>query len=532
MKKLLTVTLSICLVFVLAQLPFSTARGEPAGKPSGELRIGVASLLTETFHPFQGPPARRIYFDVMYDWLVGFTSDMRVDPTTSIAYKWEETPDRLKWTFYIRDGVKFHDGSPVTLEDVKYVLEQTLHPHTTISRETWLRKLEKVEIVPPNKVVVYLKEPYHFMDYFVSAGHEMGCPIFPKKYIEEKGIEYFEKHPVGSGPYKFLEKKEGEYIKFEAQDRHWEVGTPKYKYITFKLMPEEGTRIAALKKGEVDAIQMSLARIKEVEKAGFSVRQKPAAADLTLIFQRTFRKTTPLSKKKVRQALVYAIDKAGINEHILLGRGKLGGHTVYLFTTSLALAGQPPYPLTPYDPKKAKKLLAEAGYPNGFTIYLYSYETALPEQKLVNEAIAEYWKAIGMDVKILEMDYGAWRPIWRKQREPAGPAANTFYWPSKATGTWTIMSCEDGREGGLGFGQMCDPVVDENIKKMRASRTDEEWMKYERKAGEGVMAGYYTSLIASIGTFFAVTKEIPEWDMGMESYGYCFDHIGASKKRK
>ena len=136
---------------------------------------------------------------------------------------------------------------------------------------------------------------------------------------------------------------------------------------------------------------------------------------------RIYEPNNPLSKKKVRQALVYAIDKAAIVEHILMGQGEVIGHHFPMTKWSIAYK---PYPLTPYDPKRAKQLLAEAGYPDGFTIYLYSYITTLPEAKLVNEAIAGYWKAIGLKPIILEMEYGAFMPIWAKKKDPPGPAVN------------------------------------------------------------------------------------------------------------
>jgi peptide/nickel transport system substrate-binding protein len=297
-------------------------------------------------------------------------------------------------------------------------------------------------------------------------------------------------------------------------------------------MPEEGTRVAALKRGEVDIIETTIARAKELEDAGFKIKEKPDSGDLVLVFNRTWRSDNPLSKKEVREALVLAVDKASILKHILMGRGKLVGHANYLFTTSLALVGYPPFPLTPYDPKKAKQLLASAGYPNGFTIYFYSFLTFLPEQKLVNEAIVGYWKAIGMDVKILEMDYGAFRPIFLKQREPAGPAAHTFAWPSKLTGDWNILSSAEGRDGGMGFGQVGDPVLDQLIEKMRAQNKKEEYIKAERKCGERVVEQYYNTVIASFGTLFGVNKNVPDWNIGMDGYAYRFHTIGSSKAVK
>lgn len=523
-KRLLPFTLGICLILALL-LP---AWAESPGKPSGELRIGMSTLLTETFHPYRAPPARRFYADLLYDYLVGFNDEGELDGNLGLAYKWEEAPDQLSWTFYIRDGVKFHDGTPVTLEDIKFSFETLMNEKNTIGPFNFKPYYDRVEIVPPNKVVFHIKKPWVLAPYYCSSNSEAQIVILPKKYLEEKGVEYFEKHPMGTGPYKLLEKKEGNYIKFVAQDSHWRVGTPKYRYVTFRLMPEEGTRAAALQKGEVDIIQVSIARSKKLEEEGFAIREKHGNADLTLVFQRTFKPDNPLSKKEVRQALVYAIDKASILKHVLLGRGKLIGNTVYLFATSLALKGhEDEFPLTPYDPKKAKQLLTKAGYPNGFTIYFYSFETSLPEQKLINESIAGYWQAIGMDVKILEMDYGAFRPIWRKAKEPAGPAAHTFAWPSKPTGTWTAIFSSDFKKSQ--FSQVQDPEMDKLMVDLFAQRTAQGYFEYERKCGKRVYEQYYNTGIASVGTVFATRKDVPEWNFGKDSYNFHFEYIGAKK---
>ena len=461
----------------------------------------------------------------MYDYLVGLDENMKLDPNLGVAYKWEEAPDRMSWTYYIRDGVKFHDGSPLTLEDVKYSLETILDAKNTIGPPEWKPFLDRVEIVPPNKVVAHLKKPWLFMPYSASPVSEGQCVILPKKYIEEKGVQYFETHPMGTGPYKFLEKREGDYIKFIAQDSHWRVGVPKYKYLTFKLMPEEGTRVAALQAGEVDIIQASITRAKELGAQGFIIREKSNTADMNLLFLREFQPDNPLSKKKVREALVLAIDKVSIVKDILLGIGKPIGHTAYMFSTSLSYKE---YPLTPYDPQKAKQLLAEAGYPNGFTIYLYSFATPdLPEQKLVNEAIADYWKAIGMDVKIFEMDYAAARPIWMKQREPAGPAALTYVWASKVSGTWYANFGSDIKTNQ--FSNMQDPEMDRLIDNIHAQSTVKGWIEAEQKATEYLLANFYNTGISSVSALFVTRKDIPGWNLGKGAYSYRFEYIGATK---
>lgn len=516
----LTLISSICFILVL----FVPVWAESPGKPSGELRIGMPTLLTETLHPYRAPPARKFYTELMYDYLVGINEKMELDPALGIAYKWEEAPDHMSWTYYIRDGVTFHDGTPVTLEDIKYSMETVMDEKNTVGPWVFKPFVKGFEVVPPNKLVVHMIKPWILMPYYVSPVGEGVGVILPKKYLEEKGIEYFENHPIGTGPYKFLEKKEGNYIKFVAQDSHWRVGTPKYRHMTFKLMPEEGTRAAALQKGEVDIILVSISRAAELERAGFPIREKIGDADLTLVFQRMYDPNNPLSKKKVRQALVYAIDKASIWKHVLQGRGRLIGHTVYLYTTSICYKD---YPLTPYDPKKAKQLLAEAGYPNGFKLYFYSVETTLPEQKLVNEAIADYWRAIGMDVTILEMDYGALRPIWRKAKDPAGPAVHTFVWPSKPTGTWYGIFHSDIKK--YPFSQTQDPEMDRLMDEFNAQLTMEGYCAAERKCVERVLSQYYNSGIASIGALFATGKDVPEWDPGHNTYAYRFEYVGARK---
>lgn len=518
--RLLRFAIGIFLILASVEIPSSSV----LGAPTGELKIGVNTLYTETFHPYRALPARKFYLDTMYDYLVGLDDKMNLDPNSGVAFKWEEAPDHLSWTYYIRDGVKFHDGTPLTLEDVKFSLETILDEKNVIGPPNFKPYLNRVEVVPPNKVVVHLKMPWIFMPYMVSPVSEGQCVILPKKYIEEKGVPYFENHPIGTGPYKFQEKREGDYIKLVAQDSHWRVGTPKYKYLTFKLMPEEGTRDAALRAGEVDVIQTSIARAAKLDADGFPIREKTGHADINLIFLRTYEQNNPISKKEVRQALVYAIDKAAIVKHVLLNRGRPIGHASYMFTTSLSYKE---YPVTPYDPTKAKQLLAQAGYPNGFTMYLYSFDTGLSEQKLINETIAGYWKAVGMDVKILEMDYAAYRPVWLKQKDPAGPAAHTFVWPCKVAGSWAPLFGADTKT--FQFSQVQDAELEKFIKEADNAVTVKANIEAERKSEEQILANFYTSGIAGIGLLFATKKDVPVWDLGKAAYSFNFEYVGAKK---
>jgi ABC-type transport system substrate-binding protein len=517
----LTLVLSLVLILVTAQRPVIGATSGPV--PKGELKIGVPTLDSETFHPFWAPNIRKFYYEPLFDYLVGLDGEMNLVP--GIATKWEEAPDHKSWTFWIRDGVTFHDGTPMTLEDVKFSLDSMLDDKNVCVRSLHKPYQDRVEIVPPDKVVIYLKEPWPVMPYLLSSAGQGGGIILPKKYIEEKGAAYFEAHPVGTGPYKFLEKKEGDFIKYEALNRHWRVGVPKYKYLTFKKMPEEGTRVASLEAGELDVIMVDRARAKELEEKGFPIVEKKAAADINLDFLRTYETNNPLHKRDVRKALVYAIDKEAILKHILLGRGKTIGHCYYMFSTSI---GYKDYPVTPYEPKTARELLAKAGYPNGFTMYLYSYATTVPEQKLICEAIAGYWQAIGLDVKILEMESGAFFPIWTKKKNPPGPAAFVHSWGTRPQASWKPLFYSDVKK--FYFSQTSDTELDKLIDEFDKQVTLDGYIAATRKCEEYVLKMFYKSGIVNVNIPFATQKDVPSWNCGKGNIdSFFFETIGAVK---
>ena len=168
----------LALMFLVSMLSFFTVAfaAEPAKPtpktPVGELKIGVTSLVTETFHPFRAPNIRKFYYEVMFDYLVNLDEEMNL--AEGIASKWEEAPNHLSWTFYIRDGVKFHDGTPLTLEDVKFSLDTMLDEKNVCVRSQFQPYQERVEIVPPNKVVIHLKAPWVVMPYILSPAGQGG----------------------------------------------------------------------------------------------------------------------------------------------------------------------------------------------------------------------------------------------------------------------------------------------------------------------------------------------------------------------
>jgi len=519
--KILTLIGGICLTLIFTAESFVAAQKKPT--PTGELRIAVPTLHMETFHPLWSTNYRKFFLEAMFDHLIGVDGEGKFLPEESIAYKWEEAPDRMSWTFYIRDGVKFHDGTPLTLDDVKYSIEETAKVTNMAARGEYMTYIDRLETVPPNKVVLRLKKPWPVMPHHMSPLNSTEGMIFPKKYIEAQGKE-FERKPIGTGPYKFLEHKEGDYIKLVAQDSHWRVGVPKYRYLTFKVIPEEGTREAALRVGEVDLAKTTLTTANKLETGGFTIHKKLSSIEPLLTMIRIYDPNNPLNKKKVRQALVYAIDKAAILKHVMMGQGEVTGH--HMAMTKWSIGYSKTYPLTPYDPKKAKELLAEAGYPDGFTIYLYSYITDLPEAKLINEAIAGYWKAIRMKPIILEMEYEAFKPVWARKKDPPGPSINLHPWTSRPVYPWGGLYHTKGP-----WSHTADPELDKLIEDFNNQITLEGYGKAAQRVMDYVVDNYYHTGLFSTHEFLASNPKVPKWPLGRNTYGSCrFEYIGGQSR--
>lgn len=505
-------------IFIVLSLCLSPS-GYAADKPTGELKIGLPTLYDQTFHPIWGTLYRRQYMEPMYDYIIGVDENGKYDPAQSVAYKWEKSADSAKWTFYIRDGIKFHNGDALTNEDVKYTIEQAgTKKNNAGSQSDFIAYIGTVETEAPDKVVVHLKKPWPTFINALTALNGAEGLVQPKKYIEEKGEEYFMANPIGSGPYKFYEWKEGVHAKFIAQDSHWRVGVPKYQFLTFKLMPEEGGRDAALRSGEVDIISLGLARAQKLKEAGYILQEKKDGVYLGLMWIQHYQENFPIHNTKVRQALVYAIDKDAIVKHILMGSGRVVGTATSMFTWAIEYK---PYPHTPYDPEKAKKLLAEAGYPKGFDMYLYSFVTKLPETKMINEAIASYWEAIGVNTKLLEMDYSAFKPVWTKNQDPPGPAAFILAWPNRPVYSWRHMYSSDAL-----YSHTKDPKIDKLIDDFEAETSSEGYIADAQKIMDYVLENYYATGICTTHELHAMSKDVPVWEMGKGVGSYRWEYIG------
>jgi len=419
MKRVsLTVGVSLLSLALLALAAASPALAQ--GK--SELVVALSSFSAETVDPALQGHNVKYYLSLMFDYLVGTTPDGQPSQAGGLASRWENSADHKRWTFHLRKGVRFHTGEEMTSEDVKFSLQRAMGKRSTTGYAGPLRTLiQDIETPAPDRVVIVTKEPTLIIPTYLSRSLSTEGMVLPKKYIEANGDDVFARKPVGTGPYKFVEQVTGSHIKMAAVDNHWRIGAPKYKQITFRLVSEETTRIAMLRRGDVDVAEVSRERVKELEREGFPVhfRKEEAIVHMWWVLGPDGR-VGPTADKRVREALNLAIDRAEIAQAIFGGRAEPAAIPMGL-SWSFKDVGFKPTPdmAYAYDPARAKKLLADAGLAGGFPLDIYAFQLpGLPEGKAFAEAVAGYWEKIGVKPKLIPVDYPAFRKLWVDRKAP------------------------------------------------------------------------------------------------------------------
>src|SRR5258705_5774928 len=237
-------------IIMMSLLALAAVAGPAWAQAKSELVIALSSFSAETVDPALQGHNVKYYLSLMFDYLVGTTTDGQPSQAGGLASKWESSADHRRWTFHLRKGVKFHNGDEMTSEDVKFSLQRAMSKRSTTGYAGPLRALiVDIETPAPDRVVVVTKDPTLIIPTYLSRSLSTEGIVLPKKYIEANGDDVFARKPIGTGPYKFVEQVVGSHIKMTAVDNHWRIGVPKDKNVTFKLVPEETTRIALIRRG-------------------------------------------------------------------------------------------------------------------------------------------------------------------------------------------------------------------------------------------------------------------------------------------
>jgi peptide/nickel transport system substrate-binding protein len=388
---------SLGIVTLLVLLTVALLGAAPAGAaPEGQITWGVHITLAPTWLDPAETPGIITPFMLMYALHDAMVKPMPDNPMApSLAESWSVSRDGLTYDFVLRKGARFHTGDPVTAEDVKFSFER----YRGTSQQTLKDRVAAVETPDPGHVRFRLKQPWPDFLTFYASTTGAGW-IVPKKYVEKVGDEGFKKAPVGAGPYKFVSFTPGVELVMEAFEPYWRK-VPSVKRLVFKVIPEESTRLAALKRGEVDVVYSIRGELAEELQKTPGLTLKPTVIQATqwinLIDQ--WDPKSPWHDRRVRLAANYAIDRNAINQAITLGYSKI---TWSIIPNSFDFYWQPP--AYPFDPARAKQLLAEAGYPNGFDAGDYYCDVAYAN---VQEAVINYLRPVGIRATLRPLERAA-----------------------------------------------------------------------------------------------------------------------------
>ncbi|MHA0029771.1 glutathione ABC transporter substrate-binding protein GsiB [Bordetella bronchiseptica] len=364
----------------------------PLAHASKDVTFAVAIAL-ETLDPYNtnstlNQAAGKAYYEGLFE----FDKDLKIQKLLATDY--EVSADGLVYTIKLRDGIKFHDGTDFNAEAVKVNFDRVANPENRLSRYTQFNRVAKTEVVDPHTVRITLKEPFSaFINALAHPAAMMISPAALQKYGKEIGF-----HPVGTGPFKFVEWKPAEYLKVEKFDGYWRKGYPKVDTLTFRTVTDNNTRAAVVQTGEA---QFAFP-IPYEQAAVLARNDKLDVVDhKNSIMARYLSMNTrvkPFDNVKVRQAINYAINKQALAKVAFNGYATVVDGVVPQGVDFAYKIGQ-----WPYDPAKARALLKEAGYPNGFETSLWSVYndgTSVKAVQFLQQQLAQV--GIKASVEVLE----------------------------------------------------------------------------------------------------------------------------------
>jgi peptide/nickel transport system substrate-binding protein len=392
------------MVVVFALLPVAPGLADAA--PEGQMIWALHFSLAPTlFEPAETPgvvsPFMILY--ALHDALVKPMPGKFM--ALSLAESWSVSPDGLIYDFVLRKGVRFHNGDPVTAEEAKFSFER----YRGVSAKILKEKVAAVETPDPLRIRFRLKQPWpDFMTFYATPATGASW-VVPKAYVERVGEEGFKKAPVGAGPYRFVSSTPGIDLVLEAVEGYWRK-TPSVKRLVFKSVPDAVTRLVMLKRGDTDvAYALSGELGAEVRRtSGLTLRPTPFTSTHWVLFADQWDTSSPWHDRRVRLAATLAVDRQAINQAESLGFSKITGSII---PTSFDFYWQPP--VHPFDPARARQLLAEAGYPKGFDGGDLWCDTSVCATA---EAVLNYTQAAGIRTKLRPMERAAMLSAFREKK--------------------------------------------------------------------------------------------------------------------
>jgi len=381
---------TIVMVAVVLVALGGAAWAAPAGKVV--IAQGVEPTTLDP-HGHAETPAYNVLENV-YDLLLNRDNALTLRPLLAESYR---IVNPTTWEFKLRRGIKFTNGEDMDADAVKYSLERIIDPAMKLRQAPALNMLDTVKVIDKYTVHILTKKPYAPLDAQLS---QIGN-IVPPKYFKAHDPAHLAKNPVGTGAYKFVEWKKDERIVLEANEQHFR-GAPAIKQVIYRPIPETNTRVAALQAGDVDIIvNVPPHLIKTIEaNPSLSVSTAPSARVIYVAIDTL--KGGPMANKKVRQAVNLAVDKEGLIKNVMEGQAyPLAGQlSPLMFGFDKEVRGYG------YDAERAKRLLAEAGYPNGIDTVLNTPDGRYVNDKQVAEAVGGSLAKAGIRAEVRPQEWG------------------------------------------------------------------------------------------------------------------------------
>lgn len=387
--------------------------------PVSTLAAGQAVLAIgsqpETLDPYNtGTTLTQTVTRTFYEGLFRFDKDLKIQHV--LAESHEVSEDGMTYTFRLRKGVKFHDGTDFDAEAVKFNFERVLNPENRLSRATQFNRIKQVEVVDPLTVRIVLKEPFApFINTLAHAAAAMISPTAIKKW--GKDIAF---NPVGTGPFVFGGWKQTESIIGKKFDGYWMKGYPKVDQVTWRPVLENNTRAAMLQTGEADfAFPLPYEQADALRKAAdIDVVSSPSIIARFLSFNMLQK---PFDDLRVRQAIGYAINKQALSK-VAFGGNAIPAEGFVPQGIPHAVRMEP----IPHDPKRARELLAEAGYPNGFETTLWSAYNNTTSQKVI-QFVQQQLRQVGIKAQIQALEAGQRVELVDSWQDPKTAKVRLFY---------------------------------------------------------------------------------------------------------
>ncbi len=493
-----------------------------AAAQSNRLVVAVGSWGIETPLAWRSVQAEKPLWDCIYDPLI-----MR-DPKTfeyrpGLATEWKPSNDFKTWTFKLRSGVAFHEGwGELGAEDVKFTVEQHLKPDSQGGSAPFFRNnLDRIETPDKLTLVLHFKNrvwetPSNFTQF---VGYQN---TISKKYVESVGEQKAALHPIGTGPYRHVEGRQGDYHRFEAVPKHWRK-TPAFKELVIRRIPEPATRLAGLRAGEIDIGQVFGDYLEQARKVGLRIHAvENSACNWVILSGQTtpdredYCPTCPWAgdpadkkslenARKVRLALNLAVNKKAIISGLWKGMGSETPFSYYYYPFHKGYSTD--WKIPPYDPERAKRLLAEAGYASGFEVrvnpMVMVYSADGPD---IMEAVALDWEAVGIKPKRFPEMTSTFGPKSRMRK------TNKTHWVygsppfDEPILAWSRVLHSKGA-----FNLICDGPYDEDIEMTMKELDPDKRARLSQALGQKLYDDYRGVMLGIKSITWAMSKKVGAW---------------------